>query len=284
MTKISKRSARLLTTSVLAAGWLVACGARAADKEAPAGQWKSDARMQAAFDRIAVAGDAEGRRAAFGVMTVPVQDRPETVRQLVVYAARAGGMQPAQVFAAVSDERNLSDQEIVAAIIPMLELADGQHRTQAINVLGQYENRSASRPPDFSLYRDHLAAELRAGRRPPPGLVRYMYDSAPGVALLAMLRAHPDRRPESLKPVLWAEHVVSDTLWKQQHGFLARDKVEPAAKQELEKLSRDGRWWVRLYVAAIMRQHEAFHEKGIAKRLGDDPHSLVTSFVSDSQP
>jgi hypothetical protein len=102
-----------------------------------------------------------------------------------------------------------------------------------------------------------------------------MYASAPGEALLTLMRAHGLREPEDIKEILWAEHTVADVLWKHQYGFLDLERNEPAAVQELSKLAGHRAWWARLYAAEIMRQHAVFRNAALLERLMNDAHELV---------
>jgi hypothetical protein len=94
------------------------------------------------------------------------------------------------------------------------------------------------------------------------------------------MRAHQLRQPDELKAILWAEHVVSDVLWMQQYGFLSPDEVEPAATRELVKLSGHKEWWVRLYVAGIIRQHPSFRQPELIDRLQRDEHPWIREVIT----
>ena len=174
---------------------------------------------------------------------------------------------------------DIDNWEIAAALIPYLETADPKLRRAVEDVLGSL---------DFSLLELSVQRKIHKREELPPGLVRYMYLANAGRSMLAIAHAFssPDHR-EKTRPLLWAEHVISDTLWKHEHGFLPKGKVEPEAMAELEKLSKDDAWWVRLYVAAIMRQHPAFRRPEIVARLEKDRHPLVREamgFIQQQQP
>ena len=126
---------------------------------------------------------------------------------------------------------------------------------------------------DFSYYRFAL------GRDPSFPVVRYMYERDCGAALLELARSSlsgpgVDTRKQ-YRSIIWAEHAVSDVLWKQKSGFLEKTRVEPGAVVELHKLSKYDEWWVRLYVAEILRQHPAFRTPELVARLAADKHPLV---------
>jgi hypothetical protein len=74
--------------------------------------------------------------------------------------------------------------------------------------------------------------------------------------------------------------VVSNTIWKHEHGFLDKSKVEPEAMVQLDKLSKDDEWWVRLYGGEILRRHPAFRTPELLARLAADKHPLVQEAVT----
>ncbi|HKQ47912.1 MAG TPA: hypothetical protein VJZ71_07585 [Phycisphaerae bacterium] len=159
---------------------------------------------------------------------------------------------------------------IVDALAPQLDNRDDTVTAMVQDLLRGYEDRSATRPPDFSAYRALIEADVRAGREPQTSLVKFMYESEPGTALQTMVRACQLRKPEEIKPLLWAEHVVAELLWKRQYGFVERTAADVAVVQELEKLSRQPQWWVRLYVVEIVLAYPELGPPGVVERLLED--------------
>jgi hypothetical protein len=106
--------------------------------------------------------------------------------------------------------------------------------------------------------------------------VRELYHEHPGDALLLMAHSAllPDD-PVKVKSLLWAEHVLGDAIWEHNNGFLDTTKVEPETAAELGKLCKYDEWWVRLYVAEILRQHPAFRTPELIARLAVDKNPLV---------
>ena len=101
-----------------------------------------------------------------------------------------------------------------------------------------------------------------------------MFKLSPGRALVTFNRVYTTGR-EASKSTLFAEHTISDTLWKQQNSFLEPNEIEPAALEQMDILSRRKEWWARLYVAKIMRQHPAFRQSEVVERLKRDKHPLI---------
>jgi hypothetical protein len=159
---------------------------------------------------------------------------------------------------------------IVTALAPHLDNRDASVQGMVRDLLRGYEDRSATRPPDFSAYRALIEADVQLRREPQSSLVQFMYESDPGTALQTSVRAFQLRDPKEIKPILWSEHIVAELFWKQRYGFVEPKAVDATAVQELEKLSRHPYWWVRVYVAEIIRAHPELGNPEIAKRLQQD--------------
>lgn len=85
------------------------------------------------------------------------------------------------------------------------------------------------------------------------------------------------QRDEKLqKEIMLAEHIVSNAIWLNKHDFDDEfDKTLPAAKQQLLRLSKHDEWWVRLYVATIMRRHRELRLADVLGKLSHDSNDLV---------
>ncbi len=173
---------------------------------------------------------------------------------------------------------------IVGALLPLLDDVDAEIRRAAGSLLRGLEDRSALRPPDYSSYHSFLEADFRAGREPQASLIMHMFESDPGVALLTLMRASQMRNPVEMKPILWAEHVVADLMWRRQFGFVEAKAVDPAVVRELDKLSQHTAWWARLYVAEIIRKNPELGTKSIRDRLVADSHELVRKSATPHAP
>lgn len=243
-----------------------------------------DPAIQAAIATVLNASTGEQQREGLDrLIELDSPSHQRLVRQLVCFASRAKNTKDAMVLGVIIRRLDIPDVAVVRALTPYLETTDLALAKSVRNILGGLEKRAAGRRPDFSHYRQIIADHLRAGEELPDGLIRYMYDADPGVALLTLMRAHQLREPEGLKAILWAEHAVSDVLWKQRHGFLKRDEIEPPAAQELAKLSSHKEWWVRLYAAEIMRQHPEFRQQELIDELNCDGHELVRGAAANIQ-
>lgn len=231
-----------------------------------------DAAQQSALAEFVIAADratVDARLDQFS--SLRGDDAQRLIPQLVWFAARHPQSARTralvgQVLTRLNTPRDLA----VATLIPHLDNHDAAVRAVVQDLLRGYEDRSATRPADFSAYRAFIASEVQAGREPQPSLVRFMFESEPGTALQTLVRALQLRDPDEIKSILWSEHVVAELFWKRRYGFVERNAVDGAALTELEKLSRHPRWWVRRYVAQIVRTHPDLGEPAVLKRLKDD--------------
>ncbi|TWT99570.1 hypothetical protein Pla108_05130 [Botrimarina colliarenosi] len=92
----------------------------------------------------------------------------------------------------------------------------------------------------------------------------------------------PRQRDKKLKKeILLAEHLVSHAVWLKKYKF--DEQLEgPAqeAKEQLTNLSEHDEWWVRLYVAVIMRRHRELRVSEVWEKLGQDRNVHVSELVT----
>lgn len=200
--------------------------------------------------------------------------------QLLTFAARdARDPRPRALAGRVLHRLDVSKHALTAALVPLLDDPNPDVRSLARDLLAGLEDRSPARPPDFSAYHALVEADFRAGREPRASLFRLMYESDAGLALLTLARASQLRRPEELKPILWAEHVVADLLWKRRFGFLPPKGVEPAAVEQVARMARHDRWWARLYAAHVLARHPELGDAALVAQLAADGHALVREAI-----
>lgn len=243
-----------------------------------------DATYQAALSELAAAPD----QATFDIQMDQFvrrhkDDTDRLIPQLMWYSARNSGNAKSNANAVVGRvlaRLSAPREVIVSALAPQLDNKDEAILSNVRNLLRGLEDHSATRPPDFSAYRAIIEADTRAGREPQTSLVRFMYDSDPGVALQTMVRACQLRDPDEIKPILWAEHVVAELFWKRRYGFVERDFVDGATQAEIARLSIHPRWWVRLYAAAIVAAHPELGSPDVERRLKADADTRVRAVLA----
>lgn len=176
------------------------------------------------------------------------------------------------------------ETSIVRAVLPYIDTDNKLLRSEVRRLLRNVEGgRSVMvAEPDYSYYGGLIGADKE---HPPAQLVAYMYQRSPGTALLCLSSIYVPTTdpPERYREVLWAEHVVSDVLWKHKYGFLDKSEVPAEAAAELEKLSKHEAWWARLYVAEILRQHPQFRTPALIDRLKADAHELVRRAIQEAE-
>ena len=211
---------------------------------------RPDPSIQTGIRRLLAAGSPEDQRAA-------------------LEALAATDTREAMALGFVLERLAVPELHVVRALVPLLESDDAGARAAVAGVLSEYEHLSVDRGADFSVYRPLLQQGL------PLGLVRHLFETDPGAALLALTRVQV-RDLAELRALLWAEHEVADVLWKLRLGFLAREDLardEPEALAQLDLLARHPRWWVRLYAARIGGLEPALAVR--SEELRRDEHALV---------
>lgn len=198
------------------------------------------------------------------------------VRQLLYYAMHplsdSGAIMVSWVFA----EAHISDREMLEAVLPYIETSDRILRRKVLDCLNVVEGAPPlGHPPNYETYYEYLRGRTNS---PPLALIEYMYRKAPGEALRTCETVFGDIR-EDRRNIVWAEHVVADVLWKQENGFLKRDEITADAVEQLDQLARCDHWWVRLYVAEILRSQPEFRTGAGVARLAQDVHPSVRKTI-----
>ena len=241
-----------------------------------------DAAIQALIDEAAQVYIRRGMTQseifiAFEKLRPLAEDRPvEFTRQALFYHNQhlgADGENMGKRLAAMQLIGNFRtpDTALVQAVVPYLETDHSELAVEVNRLLRHVERSSRHEIPDYSA---HQSLVQGAKEQPPLRLIKYMYDRSPGVAVLALLDVYGSRQ-EPFREVLWAEHVVSDNLWKQQKRFLGEKETLPEALAEVAKMAAHEEWWARLYAAEIVAQHPEFGTPEMIEAFKNDDHELV---------
>lgn len=262
----------MIPTGITAALLTALCLAPSAQDAARAGLPAPDPALQAGIRRLLAAPGAKEQREALEALRAGGGKEHELlVPQLFLFSHRATDTREAMLLGVVLAELAIPPAHVVRALVPLLEDADRPLRQALGNVLSEYEDRSLDRGASFTIYGPLLE------REPPLGLVRHLFETDPGAALLALARAQVVDAAE-LRPLLWAEHEVEDLLWRVRFGFIQRTELvraAPEALEQLELLARHPRWWARLYAAAIANAEPALGAAARVEELRRDDHPLV---------
>lgn len=280
---------RLGAMALVAMLFMHGAASRADEPASPQQQGRMEtapiAEYQAAIAELATVesrSDFAGKLDRLLAMDGP--DRKVVVGQVLHFAARGErDEKTAGIVGEVVRQLAESKEVLVAAVVPHLDNADEGVQKAAREVLAELEDRSASRPADLSVYYGIVESAIRAGERPQASLVMHLYEVDPGQAMLLMMRAHQLRGAEELRPILWAEHTVSDLLWQRRFGFVERTATTPAARAEIAKMSASRQWWARLYAAEMIGRHPELGDAAMAKRLAEDEEPLVRRSMERSE-
>lgn len=139
---------------------------------------------------------------------------------------------------------------------------------------------SVGRPkpsPDFSLYAEYLRAETRDQH---PALVTHIFRTDPRAALhMVMVVTDTLREGVNLQALAHDEHLVHDMLWHHQNGFEIEPQRLNNARIALQTLATHDQWWVRLYVAEILRRYPDVGTPQLVERLKRDENDLVRQAI-----
>ncbi len=111
----------------------------------------------------------------------------------------------------------------------------------------------------------------------PQRAVQSLYWQAPSAAFLEIAAQILPGDLDTLAQLQSAQHVIDHAVWKRWRG-LTREELQ-AALSELDKLSKFDEWWVKLYVAEMLRRHDVFRRGDILQRLRKDLNPLVAKAV-----
>ncbi len=203
--------------------------------------------------------------------------------QLFLFSKDARDTREAMAFGVLVERLSVPPADIARALVPLLESTDPEILRELANTLSALEDLALERGANFAVYAD-LLDEQERGRGYAGGLVRHLFAVDPHAAFLVFLhreRGEPEALRQRVWPLLLAEHVVEDTLWRQRYGFLEHDQVEPAALEQMGALARGSPWWARLYALRIALEHPGFLPALPLEALLQDAHPLVREAAAD---
>jgi hypothetical protein len=192
-------------------------------------------------------------------------DREALLLQIVLYLAPGRGNERAMGAALLIDYFSFTSEEKIAALVPHLDTDDGELRAVMWDVLSTVDRPEGGRP-NFGHYETVLSRSDTA----PAGLIRYMYEVSPIDALSAAARAYG--RGDAPATAVQRAQVLEELRARQEPGGIV--DLE-RAHREIDALSRDADWWVRLYIAHVLRARPDLGSPEIVERLRTDAHELV---------
>jgi len=204
----------------------------------------------------------------------------------------------------------------IRALAPYLDTKNPQLHSFLYDIFHGLDNADPSDrgAVNYCHYLEYVRWLFHHDQEVPAPFVKYIYERSPGRALLVFAYASGSRdvvarlqlmrktfearqqgkelepqevtaqqleerekvRSRARRQIELAEHIVSNAIWLDKHGYIVRfQKALPEAKEALATLA-EGEWWARLYVAEIMRQHRELRQPDVLRQLSEDGNDLVS--------
>lgn len=165
---------------------------------------------------------------------------------------------------------------VIRNVAPLLDTEDKYLKEHTGNVLLIIDDKGGLRKADYSSYIPYLKENKNT---PPLGLIRYMYEKAPGDAINALAQAYIED-PVQIQRIFSDEKIVSlDIRNRRYKPREVRPEIGTDAIRILTDFSKDSRWWVRLYVAEIMSFDRDIRDSldSVREQLKTDEHPLIVN-------
>ncbi len=184
----------------------------------------------------------------------------------------------------ITQELRIPEVRVIIALLPYIETSDDRLRKFIReDVLGgdgmdSAFERDKNDAKILALFA-YLSLQSRMQKSQPWPVLQIAFWKAPTASLIHYVQTESrlgDR--DKMDAILWAQHTVDDVLWKQKHPLGKPGDLQTAV-DELDKLSRFDEWWVKLYVAEIVRRHKELGSPQILKRFRSDPNEFVSKAV-----
>ena len=175
----------------------------------------------------------------------------------------------------VTQEVDIRTRTVVHTLLPYYLHGDDERLRGFIREHVLYGESLTDELPQNDELVDALTMYVGERKKNPPwGVVQLLYWKAPSAALLGLHAFYNKGDARKHDSLVWTEHLVKDVAWKKATGFIRPGELEEAVAQ-LDKLSRYEEWWVKLYVAEMLRRHPYFRDKQVLARLRADDNALV---------
>lgn len=211
--------------------------------------------------------------------------RVATVQQLFLFSSAARDTREALAFGLLRRTLGLTDADLLAALVPLLEVDEPELRRALAGVLAALEDHSAERGPTFAVYRPLLEARREQGLADPVGLVRHLYavDAHRAFRLLLALEPRTEERFEALRALLLAEHEVEDARWRLTFRYATADSVSRVALDALRTLAGSPDDLARLYAAQVLVREPELRQAVSVDVLHGDPHPVVRELAVERE-
>jgi hypothetical protein len=206
--------------------------------------------------------------------------REQLVLELAYYTSRATDVDEAMVPHFIARQVGINDNDIVRALAPYLGADDRRFRETARDWIQAADEGLRGKNQGTKHLRALMEASVRRNEPIPWSLSEFLFHTNPSAGLHDFVSVYLAQDPDAAKKLLWSDHVVQDLVWRREHRFDKefRDLL-PAGLNELAWLASQKEWWVRLYVAVIVRKYPNLGTAEITAKLKDDPHEIVRKAI-----
>jgi hypothetical protein len=250
-----------------------------------------DAATQSLLDEVAEiylgSGAPEDRYAAIGRLhDLGIKDERRFFDQLFYFRCRHYKSQEREIFVrAVMGLFGTPPGTVAEVVAPYIDTKDPGLWSVVVGFLAIVETNQTAPPGRrdwwVSLgYYDNALRTLDEDQR--RKLIQYLFEKAPSQAVIRLgLILNNDRA--DYRNIVGAEHEVSESIWYKNFHRRVDENRANAAREELVKLAAHHIWWVRLYVAEIVREHEELRTPELMERLKNDEDDAVREAVVRTQ-
>jgi len=243
-------------------------------------------------------------------------DKEEIVKQVAIFASSPTSDEHRPLMALmILHMLDPPPKVVIPALAPYLDADNPQLRSFVHDWFQGHDNAGTDetklKPVNFDDYADYVR-KARQSENLPTAFIQYLYERSPNRAFLVFVRTDrqsnavkglkairkklekqgaytPDGLPQPRTGVeknelLLAEHTISNAIWLRKHYYHERfPEASQLAKQQLSNLAEMDQWWVRLYVAEIMRRNRELRLADVLDRLSRDSNALVSKAVKSAR-
>lgn len=208
--------------------------------------------------------------------------RKATVQQLFLFSKAAGDTPSAMAFGGLRRELPIADEDVLEALVALLEVDDEPLRRALAGTLSAFEDPSVDRGPSLAVYRPLLEARRARGEPDAPGLVRHLFrvDAHRAFLLFLALEPRTEEAFDELRALLLAEHEVEDARWRLTFRFATPETLEATALDALRSLAASRRPFARRYAASVLLQEPGLRPALPGVALRQDPDPLVRELAA----
>ena len=174
----------------------------------------------------------------------------------------------------------LEQRDIAYAFYPLLDTKDEDLHDLLVKFMGRNDKTRDGRR-DFGVYEEIIEAELEVSNNVPEGLIKYLYEKAPAVALLTMTKLE-GRGFERLRSELLSAQEGQGWPPSNYRKLKLRDEHDrKVIVTELEKLSQRSEWWIQYFVGEFVAQVPEVGTVAVRDNLSGSENLLVKQLLAN---